>query len=257
MAKGNDGNLLQHEVELRLATRLAGLGDGRLHVALTHGMAPYERCDHPRATVAHDRLDDVLKRLAGRPTPEDTPLVRAYRTCAATREHYPNSAELIASLIGRDNVEGCITETDPVKFEELAAAWAGTHVQVRKGSWRREAVGGGALRCPPDLDRPWLFSMDPLTWREDEAGVDASEDDDADLHPGDLRRVEELLRGYVASGQPGAASFFVYKVPQPLQSTFWLRMTNLARELGVRGHGHAADHDDGARNLTAVFTTSV
>ncbi len=255
MAKGNDGNLLQHEVELRLATRLAGLGDGRLHVALTHGMAPYEPCDHPRTTVAHDRLDGVLKSLAGEPGPEDTPLVRAYRTCAATREHYPNSAELIASLIGRENVEGCITENDPTKFEELAAAWAGTHVQVREGSWRREVGEGGGLCCPPDLDRPWLLSMDPLTWREDETDAHSGDKDDAHLRAGDLRRIEDVLRGYMASGYPGAASIFVYKVPPPLQSTFWLRMTNLARELDVRGHGHAADYDDTCRNLAAVFTT--
>lgn len=45
VAKGNDGNYLQHSIEVAIAwqlvTRIAG---SRLHIALTHGMAPYEPC---------------------------------------------------------------------------------------------------------------------------------------------------------------------------------------------------------------------
>lgn len=43
MAKGNDGNYLQHCIEVEAAVRLAGMDTaGRLHIALTHGMRPFE-----------------------------------------------------------------------------------------------------------------------------------------------------------------------------------------------------------------------
>jgi hypothetical protein len=43
MAKGNDGNLLQHAIEADLVVRLYRRGRGTgLHVVLTHGMEPYE-----------------------------------------------------------------------------------------------------------------------------------------------------------------------------------------------------------------------
>ena len=52
MAKGNDGNYLQHCVEVEAAVQLAqASADGRLHVALTHGMAPFEQIDEPKGNV--------------------------------------------------------------------------------------------------------------------------------------------------------------------------------------------------------------
>ena len=48
MAKGNDGNYLQHSIEIESATRLAGTDPrGRLHIALTHGMSPWEPFREP------------------------------------------------------------------------------------------------------------------------------------------------------------------------------------------------------------------
>ena len=44
MAKGNDGNYLQHCIEVELASRLLDESAGKgLQVALTHGMAPFEQ----------------------------------------------------------------------------------------------------------------------------------------------------------------------------------------------------------------------
>ena len=44
MAKGNDGNYLQHSIEVNAAMHLSQMDtNGRLHIALTHGMAPFER----------------------------------------------------------------------------------------------------------------------------------------------------------------------------------------------------------------------
>ena len=49
VAKGNDGNYLQHSVEIAAAVRLAGKDSaGRLHIAVAHRMAPFEACDEPR-----------------------------------------------------------------------------------------------------------------------------------------------------------------------------------------------------------------
>lgn len=43
MAKGNDGNYLQHCVEVEAGLRLAQESpEGRLHIAFGHGMAPFE-----------------------------------------------------------------------------------------------------------------------------------------------------------------------------------------------------------------------
>lgn len=249
MAKGNDGNLLQHQIETGLAMRLVGMGDGRLHLALTHGMAPFEACEAPRNGVRHGRLDDVLG-AAHLGAPENlAPLSRAYRFCDASRRRYPNSGELVASLIGRENLQGCIAEVDDRKSRELSAAWAGTSVRIAHASWRAEAGPRGGLRCPHGLDRPWLFSMDPLSWKDDLL----SDADDAQLRYDDMKLVETVLEEYVASGRPGAVSIFVYKVPAGEQAPFWLAMAGLARSLGVRARAYTGPYDVAHRNLAAVF----
>ena len=64
MAKGNDGNYLQHSVEIEVAFRLARKDpDGRLHIALTHGMAPAQGAGCPGQTV--DGNDQDLPLPAG------------------------------------------------------------------------------------------------------------------------------------------------------------------------------------------------
>ena len=67
MAKGNDGNYLQHSVEIAAAVHLAAeRPEGRLHVALAHGMAPFEPCDGPRKGQARALLSDALRPAMGR-----------------------------------------------------------------------------------------------------------------------------------------------------------------------------------------------
>lgn len=59
MAKGNDGNYLQHSVEVALALHLASLQpEGRLHIALTHGMKPFERCDWEGTGQAREQAEE-------------------------------------------------------------------------------------------------------------------------------------------------------------------------------------------------------
>jgi hypothetical protein len=57
MAKGNDGNYLQHSIEVDAAVRLAGTDPfGRLHIALTHGIAPFEPSEEPSNPPARSLL---------------------------------------------------------------------------------------------------------------------------------------------------------------------------------------------------------
>jgi len=90
MAKGNDGNLLQHWVEADLAARLHGMAkDASFHVALTHGMAPFDSFE-PRkfGTSGFGRLDAVLATARSARLPEGVPAVAsAYRACDAYDAH--------------------------------------------------------------------------------------------------------------------------------------------------------------------------
>ena len=105
MAKGNDGNFLQHSVEVAAAKRLAAENPCALHIAITHGMAPFECLeiqlnDKVPGLVKH-RLETALG-LASQDDPQkDEPLiVTAYRETQASCAHYPNSAELLRSIRG-------------------------------------------------------------------------------------------------------------------------------------------------------------
>jgi hypothetical protein len=61
VAKGNDGNYLQHSIEVAVALRLAATDPARrLHVALAHGMAPFETCDNPPAGQSRSLLERAL-----------------------------------------------------------------------------------------------------------------------------------------------------------------------------------------------------
>jgi hypothetical protein len=75
MAKGNDGNYLQHGVEVSIARILAATDPrGRLHIALTHGMAPYESCGQPPDGQAKRLLHDALS-AAQRPPGANEPTI--------------------------------------------------------------------------------------------------------------------------------------------------------------------------------------
>jgi len=201
VAKGNNGNLLQHFIECEVAARLTQSAPERgLHIVLTHGMAPYEPFERTRRTP-HVGLDVCLA-AAGLDESVDemgeTPLLRAYRQAEASADHYPNSGELMAAVAGsREALAGMICETEPCKQEELSGRWRGTSVRIHKGSWRE-----ADLSAPEALDSPWLFSMDPFTFSE--------KDDSGDLHKGDLAIIADLLVGYRDSSQHGALCVFCY-----------------------------------------------
>jgi hypothetical protein len=63
MAKGNDGNFLQHSVELTAASHLATLSaDSSLHISITHGMAPFEECGAVSPGQCTNNFDTALKK---------------------------------------------------------------------------------------------------------------------------------------------------------------------------------------------------
>ncbi len=266
MAKGNDGNYLQHCVEVEAAVRLAQASpDNRLHIALTHGMEPFEQISGPNGN-AYRILHAALREAASEPKYNEREIVKAYRASWMSQayqpditnlfdelrmeKHYPNSAELLRMVIGTDQLSGGITEKDKSKHKELAKAWIGSKIVVARSSWRKQLGRTGALGCPDHLDAPWLFSMDPMTYTEN------NDNDDENLHRSDLDLLKRVLERYVGSGQPGIASLFVYSIG--IQSTnrqcqFWAFMDELAGRLGVRTHSYRLAHRGGNLNLVGLL----
>lgn len=168
MAKGNNGNYLQHSLEVAVGLYLARtFGHGSLHVALTHGMKPFEPCDNspPRGQVRGAFLR-ALEAAQEHETCNEPAVVSTYRATGASLKHYPNSAELLAAVVGRDRLSGGITECDPQKHTDLRRAWSGSGVRTANASWRKETSPQGVHWCPASLQVPWLFSADPMTYSE-------------------------------------------------------------------------------------------
>ena len=203
MAKGNDGNYLQHSIEIESATRLAGtVPRGRLHIALTHGMAPWEPFREPIHGQVRRLLDAALTEANNGRKSDEPPIVTAYRKTRASKRRYPNSAELLRTVVGTNKLSGGITEVCDAKYKALADAWCGSRVVPVHSSWRYELGPGGQLAVPNDLRSPWLFSMDPMTYTEN---GDKAVDDDY-LRRADLDRLTGALTLFVESDM-GAALF--------------------------------------------------
>ena len=260
MAKGNDGNFLQHSVEVAAANRLAAKNPNALHIAITHGMAPFERLEIKlNDKAARCRLETALG-LASQDPKEDEPLiVTAYRRTEASCTHYPNSAELLWSIrSGKDGsgLSGGITEICPIKCEKLAKAWARSSVKVACESWRSQVCEGGVLACPDNLQAPWLFTMDPMTYRHEEVRDGRNSDDDK-LHASDLDLLSNALAPFVESKQPGIATLFVYNVWKKNQGYFQCFAKKLAECLGIEYHFHSITHRGGNENLVALLYSSI
>ena len=247
MAKGNDGNYLQHSVEVAVATHLVEGRDG-IHVALSHGMAPFESFGDRSPGTADDLLKGALQAARGPSVASESPLVAAYRATASSPDHYPNSAELLRAVVGAGGLSGGITEVELLKYAALQEAWGGTAVVAGNASWRSEVGPGGALSAPARPDVPWLFSMDPMTYKE------AGEVDDCNLHRADLERLTAVLESYASSSVPGVALLFVYNMwPVEVRRQFWEFASELARGTGLALVGRGLRHRGGSRNLAAIL----
>ena len=265
LAKGNDGNYLQHCIEVEAAVRLAQSDQGgRLHVAFTHGMKPFERICNPKGAT-HSLLYGALGEAASEPECAKRQIAKAYRESWALQEwrpniadlfhwlrtgkHYPNSAELMRAVIGADRLSGGITENHKTKCEQLSEAWSDSNVKVSDTSWRNDLKEGSVLHCPDDLDRPWLFSMDPMTYTENGRK-------DNDLHRSDLAQLASALKRYFESGQPGIACVFAYGVGiqrENPQRQFWTFVDDLAECLRVDTYSYWVAHRGGSLNLAGML----
>lgn len=228
MAKGNDGNLLQHSVECAVARHLLRQERG-LHLVSTHAMAPFEEFLGSRLGGSFKRLDGAIGTAQQGETRDEPPVIGAYRKTHASPLHYPNSAELIGTLVPSARFSGVLVDADEQKVELLRSRWLGSDVQVHEGSWRAPSTLA-RLAAPGRLDRPWLFSMDPMTF------VGVGRDDDQ-LHEGDVDRLLAPISSYLNSGQPGAALIFCYSLRRNLEpfnaQAFESSMSRLSQGLGA------------------------
>lgn len=247
MAMGNDGNYLQHSIEVSAAHALLDKSSARrLHVALAHGMAPYEPLDPPRPPREFRRLRDALGAAAQPPKADESHIVRAFRDTWARTTHYPNSGELLRSVVGTDQLSGGITEICDQKYRALANWWNGTGIEPVCASWRDQLEPGQTLACPTGLDRPWLFTMDPMTYSEHGT-------QQANLNGEDIDRLEYVLTPYVKSRQPGIALLPVYAVPEDVQPEFWRFVAELSHRIGARYHRYSIAHNGAQLNLACVL----
>ena len=228
MAKGNDGNYLQHCIEVEVAKHLAKTDpDGRLHVALTHGMAPFETLDKKRGSVEQSLLCDALNATARECQDEEPQIVKVYRKSGASPKQYPNTAELLRQVIGQKNLSGGITEKCPAKWEKLSRVWSKTKIRVANSSWREQLATGGVLTCPAGLNSPWLFSMDPMSYKEN------GTEDDGYLYHSDSCLLKPFLQKYFDNGKLGVACFFVYNLNKDQQCKFRSFINEIAENVEV------------------------
>ena len=253
VAKGNDGNFLQHSVELAAANRLAVENPGALHVAITHGMAPFEpfepKLSDKAAGLSRCRLKAALALAAGPPQEGEPSIVTAYRRTRASR-CYPNSATLLRTL-GME-LAGGISETSALKHKQLAADWVGSPVRTVHASWRCQVQPGGVLACPRTLDTPWLFTMDPKTYRRDQPFCD-----DANLYRHDIERLYEPLQRYVDSEQPGMVALFVYGVQKQRSCQFWDFVEALSSRTQMFFQTYQIALMGSIKNLAALLYSSI
>lgn len=252
MAKGNDGNYLQHSIEVAVAQYLARRSkQGALHVALTHGMAPFESSGELPNGQTRGLLHKALQAAQNPQTSGESPIISAYRQTKASLERYPNTGELLAATIGRHQLSGGIAEVDAQKYAKLIEVWSDSGVTPVNSSWRREIRPSGALSCPATLAAPWLFAADPMTFLE------GGYADDDKLYRADLSRLSTMLKAFIASDKPGVAALFVYAMKPDVQPQFWTFADDLAADTGMSMVSCWITHQGGNRNLAALLYSGV
>ncbi len=239
MARGNDGNLLQHGIELAAISAIDRLP---VFLTCTHSMAPRERCDDPKR-------DRRLRHWLNAYT--DTPSVaHAYRETNATLDSYPNSAELIASLVGDENLRGDLFEVCADRIRDLCARWNDHSVDVRGQSWR---TGLDEITIPSTEDG-WLFTMDPMTFVSD----NPSAGDDDNLRPNDTDLLIQFFHRVGNFGKRWVISIFCFELRRgPGVNRYQLfldEMERLRKTLGLRKETHEVSY--GNPHVASVFSSS-
>ena len=239
MAKGNDGNLLQHGIELAAISAIDRLP---IFLTCTHSMAPRESCDDPQRDrrLRHWLSADV-----------DTPSVaHAYRNTDASLDAYPNTAELIASLVGDANLRGDLFEVCDDKIRALRARWNAHSVHVRGKSWRTGLAEIGA----PSTDEGWLFTMDPMTFVSDNPNAG----DDNNLRPNDVDLLIQFFRRFGNFGKRWVISIFCFELRRgPGVNRYQLFLDEMERfrlALGLHKETHEVSY--GNPHVASVFSSS-
>jgi hypothetical protein len=227
MAKGNDGNLLQHAIECEIVrTLVTAQGHDELDLIVTHGMSPFEPVSdtgQPNTRLFGDWLDVAVARKRAHRLPQESAfpaVVVAYRRCLATYLHYPNTGELVASLVGRNRIYGEICEFDETIATDLRQAWQNTHVNVCHGDWRHQ-ISAISERVTA---RAWLMTMDPMTF-DPNGGL-------ANFGPADFGLIEACLREKLDSQHPGCFCLFCYSMTQDRENEFRASAQDFATKLG-------------------------
>jgi hypothetical protein len=239
MAKGNDGNLLQHGVEL---AAVSAITNHSLHLTCTHSMAPRESCPAPSR---NRRLCHWLNSGLGFPS-----VVAAYRRNEASLDRYPNTAELVASIIGDDNISGDLFEVSENKVTKLLARWSETDLHVHGNSWRQ----GLSKVKPPAPETSWLFTMDPMTFLPDTEGP---VDDDAMLRPNDVSLLIKYFQNVGVVGPKWVISIFCFELrsgPVNYYDLFLSEMRRMSNGLSLGMASFQVTY--GNPHVAAVFSPS-
>jgi hypothetical protein len=177
-------------------------------------MAPLEPFEQPPATYSGNLLDwidfaneaESFEECLGKGA-----VVAAYHRLRASAAAYPNTGEVLAALIGRDQLTGCIAENAPGSAAQLQKTWQDSQVQVFPDDWRLAL--SSAFRCPDGLTTAWLVSLDPYAYRATRRPTSfATVEDGGYLYPEDLDDLAPFVESYLKSGQPGAFAFFAYSM---------------------------------------------
>jgi len=218
MAKGNDGNLLQHGIELAAVSAIANRS---VRLTCTHSMAPRESCPEPKRDR---RLRHWLNSELDFPS-----VAAAYRKTNASIENYPNTAELVASKLGNDNICGDLFEVSEIKVGQLRTRWSETELQVHGNSWRQGLAGVEI----PSAKTSWLFTMDPMTFLPD--GEELIDDDK--LRPSDVNLLIDYFQNAAVFGPKWVISIFCFELrrgPIDYYGHFLNEMHRMSNRLGLR-----------------------
>ena len=214
MAKGNNGNYLQHAIEVANASFLQQYNKEKsIHISLTHGMAPYEPCDHCADKDLHMRhlLQTAFDSIQTELPKSAHSILHAYKKINANFENYPSTGELLAAIIGRDHLFGTIAEVEEKKCQQLKNIWMNTNVNIFNRDWRGGILVDPRPLCAPEgLNIPWLFSMDPNIFSTAEK-IDTKNDKIFSyINESDIGFISKILNSFSNSKQPGIATIFSY-----------------------------------------------
>jgi len=239
MAKGNDGNVLQHGIELAI---VSAIELRPLFLTCTHTMAPREHCDDP----SRDRR---LRHWLNVDT--ETPLVaKAYRDTNASLHSYPNTSELVASQVGNADLRGDLFEVCPNKINALNERWDDHLVTVRGQSWRT----GLSDISIPTVNDAWLFTMDPMTFVSNSPDAD----DDHNLRPNDIDHLIRFFANLGTFGDHWVISIFCFELRRGpgvnRYELFLNEMERLGNSLGLQHETYEVSY--GNPHVGSVFSRS-